>query len=241
MEDPTQRYLVYGLQAARESGDERARLLVVGILEDMAHQMRSLGHPDAGLRLVNLAFEQLPNDRRRLNAVHAMLWRSKARMLASMGTAYLPEVRSAIGLSFDLYGNASGEDVASVVAAGSRFAYASDAELAFAAAMCYGDLAEEDPRLAADAEQQALYALAHRGDGFARSRVLDQIALVRARFRGAEPDQACADGYQAIEMAADVTASQRVTSRLAELMTDSEPYQDRPAVRDLRERLALAG
>ena len=240
MEGPAQRYLVYGLQAARESGDERAPLLAVGILADMARQMRSLGHPDTGLRLVNLAFEQLPNDRHR-NAVRAMLWSLRARMLAGMGISYLPEMRSAVGLSFELYSDAPDEDIADSIAASPVFAHTSDAELASSAAWCYNDLAEEEPRLAADAEQQALYALTHRGDGFTRAKVFNQIALAQARFRGAEPDQACSDGHQAIEMAADVTASQRVTSRLAELMTDSEPYQDRPAVRDLRERLTLVG
>lgn len=241
MEGPAQQYLVYGLQAARESGDERAPLLVVSILRNMAHQMRSLGHPDTGLRLVNLAFDQLPGDRRRLSAVRAMLWRSKARMLAGMGASNLPEVRSAIGLSFDLYGDATDEDVLRTIAASPLDAIASEAELAGGAAGCYADLAGEDRRLAADAEKHALYALAHRGDGFARAKAFDQIDLVRARFRGAEPDQACVDGHKAIEMAAEITASQRVVSRLSKLMTDSEPYRDRPAVRDFREQLALVG
>lgn len=78
--------------------------------------MRSLGHPDVGLRLMNLAFNQLPTDRHR-NAVCAMLWSLRARTLAGMGISYLPEIRSAVDLSFDLYANATDDDVAGSIAA----------------------------------------------------------------------------------------------------------------------------
>jgi hypothetical protein len=52
--------------------------------------------------------------------------------------------------------------------------YASDAELAGMAAISYQDLAASEPNLAGAPERYAQHALAHRGDGFGRSRVFDQ-------------------------------------------------------------------
>ena len=39
MKGPAQRYLVHGLQAAKESTDPRAPLLVIGILRDLARPL----------------------------------------------------------------------------------------------------------------------------------------------------------------------------------------------------------
>jgi hypothetical protein len=238
MGGPAQRYFVYGLQAAHEVGDERTRLRAAGILADMAHQMRTLGHPDTGLRLIELALDQVPPDRRRFNTVRAMLWNLKAHMLAPMGLGCLAEIRSAINLSFDLYGEARDDDPDPAVA--EYWPYTSDAELAGVAASTYRDLAAAEPSLAVESEKYALDALMRRRDGFTRSKVFDQIALARARFLKAEPDQACRDGEIAIDLAATVAASRRVTARLHDLLADSRPYQDRSEVCEFRERLELA-
>jgi hypothetical protein len=236
MPGPAQRYSLYGLQAAREAGDERTRLRAAGILTDMAIQMRSAGHPDTGVRLVDLALEQLPPDRRRLNSVRATLWANKASILAA--AAQRAEARNAVSLSFDLYGQGSGD--ISDAAVRDYYPYDDDAELASNAAVCYRTLAVEDRLLAGNAEDHALYALTYRGPGFTRSKVFDQIGLAQARFRKAEPDQACLDGERAIEMSAGVAASRRVVQRLRELVDDSEPYRELRSVRDFRERLLAA-
>lgn len=238
MDGPAQRYFVYGLQAARESHDEQAQFRAVGILADMSRQMLSAGRPDTGLRLVDLAFDQLPADGRRINKVRSLLWSLKAHMLASMGSASLSEARSAVDLSFELYSQIGDEDAALAVVA--CFPYTSDAELASGAAICYRQLAQHDPGLAVEAERQALYALGHRPMGFTRSRVFDQIELARARLIANEPDQACADGEAAIELAGSVAASKRVALRLHELLEDAEPYQGTAPVSDFRDRLRLA-
>jgi hypothetical protein len=241
MNGPAQRYFVYGLQAAHEVGDDSTRLRAAGILADMAHQMRALGQPQTGLRLIELALEQVPQDRRRFNAVRAMLWNLKANMLAAMGMGYRSEVRNAINLSFDLYADAQDDEPSPAVA--EYWPYTSDAELAGVAAMSYRDLAatENEPNLdlAHEAERQALSALTRRADGFARSRVFDRILLARARLLKGEPEQACQDGHLAIDTAAEVPASKRVVTRLRDLITETEPFKGTPAVRDLRERLAL--
>jgi hypothetical protein len=212
MHGPAQRYLIYGLQAARASRDERARLRAIGILADLALQMQTLGHPDDGLRLVGLALDTLPKDGRKLNAIRGLLWSLRAQMLAAMGTGYLPEVRSAVGLSFELYGQRGDEDQAAAVVA--CFPYISDAELASTAAAAYRTLAVEIPYLAEDAANQAIYALSQRSETFARSRVFDQIELARARLLSGELDQAAIEGHAALGAAKQVATSTRVVAGL---------------------------
>jgi hypothetical protein len=238
MEGPAQRYLVFALQAAREARGNVPRLRAVGLLVDMARQMQAVGHPDTGLRLVDLAFDHLPTDGRRLNKVRSLLWSMRAQLLGGMGAAQLSEARSAVALAFDLYGQRGEEDATPAVT--TCFPYTTDAELASGAATCYRQLAEHDRTLAAEAERHALHALAHRPDGFARSRVFDQIELARARFLADEPEQACVDGHQAVQMASQVTASSRVTARLWELGAETRPYKEQSEVKELRERLALS-
>jgi hypothetical protein len=81
-----------------------------------------------------------------------------------------------------------------------------------------------------------LFALAHRDDGFTRSKVFDQINLARIRFHMAEPEQACLDGSRALELAATVQASSRVRVQLSQLVADAEPYLPHPTVRKFREQ-----
>lgn len=155
-----------------------------------------------------------------------------------MGLAHLPEVRNATTLADDLLGQQGDEDNAPAVAA--CFPDATAAELASAAGESYLNLARQDSRHATAAESQAMQAVTLRPAGFERPRVLDQIRLAQARFVGGQPEQASQDGFHAIEMAEHVTASTRVSSRLRELVTDSEPYRELAAVRELRERLGVA-
>jgi hypothetical protein len=238
MPGPAQRYFVYGIQAAHEAGSEHTRLRAAGILADLGHQMRTMGHPDTGLRLIKLALDRLPTDRRRFNAVRAMLWNLHANMLSAMGVDYLAEVRNSINLSFDLYGESHDDEVSPAVA--EYWTYTGEAELAGVAAGSYRDLARGDSRLASESAHYALRALAHRGDGFARSKLFDQIELARARFLAGEPEQASRDGKTAIDMSTAVDASRRVGKRLRELLADSSAYQRRPEVAEFREQLQAA-
>ena len=236
MEGPAQRYFAYALQAAQEADDERAGLHSVGTLCRMARQMRSAGHPDTGLRLVDVALERLPPDRHRLNVIRAGVWGLKARIFASMGASYGPEVRNGINLAFDLRAVAADEDTDPVVAEYWPY-YASNAELPGEAAESYLDLARVQRRFGTDAETHTLRAVATREAGFARSRAFDQIGLAQARFLMGEPEQACLDGTTAIELATQITASTRVVGRLRELLADSAPYDDVTDVRELRTQL----
>lgn len=236
MEGPAQKYLVYGLQAARESNHERAPFLVIANLCNLALQdFLVADRPETGLRLIDLAFDQLPRDGRRLNKLRSHMWSRRAFGLAKMGDA-TPEALGAVGLSFDLYSRIGDEDNDPAIT--TYFPYAGEAELAHHAACCYRLLAGENRALAAEAERHAQYAAQHRPDGFTRSRVFDQIELARARFAQEEPDQACADAATALDLAGKVNTSKRVTARLHQILEDAEPYRDRASVRDLRERLA---
>ena len=226
MAGPAQRYFTLGLQAARESTDQRSTLVQVSLLADMARQMRDLGHPQTGLQLVDAALTLLPRGRHPSAA--AMLWNLRARMLGPLGTASIAELTHAVNLAEDLLANADDSDLLS---------YTGRAELAGNAALAWQDAAAGHPELAIHAQEQALAALNARPPGYSRSAVFDQISLSAARFTAIDPDQAAADGHRAIDMAAEVATSARVLERLSCLLSHSAPHADRPVVGVFRERL----
>jgi hypothetical protein len=230
---PAQRYLVYGLQAARESSDPRGPLLVISILSDMARHMRLRGRPKTALRLLDLALDQLPADRQRGNRLRAMLWGQKGWALSCLGVTCLPEVRNSLQLAQDVHALAEGDDDWQL----HRVIDTSDAEVATTTAASYLNLAREDSRLAAEAEAATLYLQSHRPAGYTKNDVVAQIRLASIRFVAGEPDQACADGEQALMMANGLRGSEIVRSRLRELAGDAAAYRG-TRVRELRERLA---
>jgi tetratricopeptide (TPR) repeat protein len=240
MAGPAQKYLLYGLQAARESADERAPLLVVRLLEDLGQQLRWAGKYDTAVRLFDLALGQLPAGRNRFNLTRALVTSSKAQALSYLGSTCLTEVRSAAGLAEDLSADASAEEREVLAGIAHRSSVDKAApDLSAKAAEAHMVLAREDGRLAGEAETRALQALADVGEGHGRLRALALIRLARVRFGAGEPDQACDDGEQALE-AAGLVKSAMIRARLRELLGDTEPYRDRPRVRELRERMRMA-
>ncbi|MGI5213827.1 hypothetical protein [Plantactinospora sp. CA-290183] len=241
LEGPAQRYFVYGLQAARESTDERASLVGVCILADMARQLRFLGQPDDALRLIDLAVSYLP-ERNRHTAVQAMLWNLKAHVLASTGTSRLSEVRSAIDLASDLLAESRDEDEPPWQR--EVFLYIGDAELHRHAAGAYIRLGTIDPAqalgLGARAETEALNALAKWDPGFIREQTYSRIDLALARFLLRQPERACDDGEEAIRMSTRVVGSSKLKARLRDLVAASESFRDLPRVREFREILRAA-
>jgi hypothetical protein len=240
MPGPAQRYFTYGLQAARESTDPRAPLLVISILSDMAQHMKWLGRPNTAVRLHDLAINQLPHDRSRFNVLRAVLATKRAEHgLCYLGASCLPEVQSALSLSIDLYGQASDEDRATASSLWHRAIDTSEAELSAMAAATYLVMAHDDPKLAAEVEQRTLRHLARVGDGQGRNKLFSLIRLASARFIAGEPEQACDDGERALAIADDC-ASAMVTARLRDLVADAEPYRDVLRVREMRERVRAA-
>ena len=236
MAGPAQKYLLFGLQAARESKDEQAPLLVVRLLEDLGSHLRWAGKYGTAVRLFDLALGQLPTGRNRFNLTRAMVTSSKAQALSYMGRACLPEVRSAAALSEDLSAQAGDEERQVIAGVAHRSIEISGPELSGKAAEAYMVLAREDKRLAGEAEARALQALSNIGGGYGRLRALAQIRLARVRFAAGEPDQACTDGEQALEATGNVNSAM-IRTRLRELLADAEPHRERPRVRQLRERV----
>ena len=237
MGGPAQKYLLYGLQAARESSDERAPLLVVRLLEDLGQQLRWAGKYDTAVRLFDLALGQLPPGRNRFDLTRALVTSSKAQALSYLGHGCLPDVRAAAALSEDLQAQASDEEHHIIAGIAHRSSVDKAApDLAAKAAEAYLMLARGDRRLVAEAEARATQALTKVVSEHGRLKGLAQIRLARVRFAGGEPDQACEDGKRALE-AAGTVKSAMIRSRLRELLGDTEPYRDRPRVRELRELL----
>ena len=237
MPGPAQRYFTYGLQAARESADPRAPLLVVSILADMGQQMRWLGRSEAALRLHELAIRQIPRDRRRFNVLRAVLAGKRAEDgLAPLGPSRLTEVRSAVSLSFDLYSKADDHDRATAATLWHRALDMSEAELSMAAAAAFMTLAPNDSRLAVEAEKYTFAQLAKVPEGQGRAKVFGQIRLARLRLLAGEAEQACDDGDQAIRMA-EAVSSAMIQTKLRDLLADSEPYSYVPRVVEFRDRL----
>jgi transcriptional regulator with XRE-family HTH domain len=241
MDGPAQRYAWYGLRAAHEAGSERARLLAVLMLSNLAKYAREAGQLDTARQLNGLALDRIPDDAR-FNQVRAIMRSRLAIVLGRMSTAHKAEVDGHIEMSFDLHHRTQDGEPPPWLA--DYFPYScgpsADAELASEAALSYLALARQDARLAARAQQHARQALDRRPEGFTRSRAFDQVTLARTTFRAGELDQACRDGQEAIQMAATVSDSQRVRTRLAQLMDDTAEHQREPAVRELREQLRMA-
>jgi transcriptional regulator with XRE-family HTH domain len=242
MAGPAQRYAWYGLQAAHEAGTEQARLLAVRTLDHLALYAREAGHLETACRFYGLALDRIPDDPHRFNAVRAMVRSRHAIALSGMGRAHSADVERYVNVSFDLYRRAEDDEPLPWLPVVFRYSCApgADAELAGDVATAYHALAREDARHAVRAQQQARQALKRRSDGFTRSRVFDQLMLARTGLRAGELDQACRDGQEAIRMAAAVSDSQRVRTRLAQLLDDTEQHQREPAVRELREELRVA-
>jgi transcriptional regulator with XRE-family HTH domain len=236
MPGPAQRYFRYSLEAARESTDPRAPLLVIGILADMGEHARWLNRPDTALQLIDLALGQVPSGRRFYGLSSLLTARRAEDGLSHLGPSRLPEVRDGLAWAFDLYGQSSKEDNIAVSAMGHRVMDVSEYELAPCAASAYLTLAEHDPSLAAEAEKYTLQQLTSLPEGQGRSKMFGHLRLAKIRFLAGEAEQACDDGEQAVHLAPSVTSA-RIQARLRELLTASKPYADVPRVAEFRDRL----
>jgi len=236
MPGPAQRYFAYGLQAARESADPRAQLLVVSILADMGEHFRWLDRPDTALRLLDLSIAQLPSDRRFDGLRALVVARRAGNALCYLGPSRLSEVRIALGMAFDLYGRANEDDNAGASTMWHRVMDVSEHELVPPAAAAFVALAEHDPRLAAEAEKYTLRQLANLPDGQGRSKMFGHIRLAKIRFLSGEGEQACEDGDQALDIAPCVTSTM-IQARLRDLMAAAKPFAEVPRVRQFKGRL----
>ncbi len=236
MPGPAQRYLRYGLEAARESTDPRAPVLVVGILADMGEHARWHNRPDTAIQLMDLALGQVPPDRRFYGLTSLVTAQRAENGLSRLGPSRLPEVRNGFSRAFDLYGHSNHEDNTAVSAMGHRVMDVSEYELTPCAASAYLTLAEHDPSLVAEAEKYTLQQLASLPEGQGRSKMFGHLRLAKIRFLAGEAEQACDDGEQALNLAPSVTST-RIHARLRDLLADSKPYADVSRVAEFRDQL----
>jgi hypothetical protein len=237
LEGPAQRYLLFGLHAARAAGGDAGAFRAVGLLTDLARQSIVVGHPDTALRLLDLASDALPSDGRRLHHIRSLIWNVRAQAFGTMGSSHGAEARSAVALSFELSAKGSEDEATPELAA--CFPYTNGAELASGAAAALRFLAVDDRTVGQRADWHARAALVQRPVGFTRSAALDGIELARIGFACGEPERAAADGRNAVAAAKRVTGSARVAARMTALLADSEPYRTVPAVREFRELCRL--
>ncbi|TCB91623.1 hypothetical protein E0H26_25385 [Micromonospora zingiberis] len=234
LEGPAQQYFTLGLQAAHESTDQRAPFVAIGILADMARQMRKINQPESGLRFIDLGFEYLP-EYARGGRVEAMLWNLKGRLLSVMGRARRNEVESAVCLSFEMFTQSNEVDsppwqheILNYIGIAEFQRHASGAYLALAAQDGGGD------RFAAEAEKAALKALESWSPTFQREKAYSLIDLAHARFLLDRPDEACDDGEQAIRAAAHIIGSTHTSARLKELHVISDPFSSERRVKEFQ-------
>jgi hypothetical protein len=228
LEGVAQRYFVLAAQAVRESRDERARVVYIAPLLNLARQQLVFGHPDTGVDLVDHALTSLgrgdshPEPR-------ALLWNLRGRLLAAKGPSCRREMESAFGMAFDLTPEC-GQDP--------DLTYANPAEFHGLAGESYLDLAMQKPQFLRQAEDHLESAVKLRAPEMTRSLVFDRMTLARVHLAAHEPEQAVVEGGAAMMVAGGVTGSRRVARRLRKLDTEAARYGEVPAVRAFRARLA---
>jgi hypothetical protein len=221
-----QRYFVLGLHAAKEAGD---KALGAHLLNCMSRQMNHLRRPADALELVQLAQYGARNDA--TATTRAMLHALEARYLAVTGQ--LREFDRAVGLAEESYAHADPATDPDWV----QFFDAS--EFYATIGICHQIAAASRPDNAGTAAAMIEQAIASRPAGRVRSRAFDHIGLARTRLIQEEYEGAAAAADTALGLLGELSST-RVTDRLRELLTDTEPHAGNRAILSLRDRLSAA-
>jgi transcriptional regulator with XRE-family HTH domain len=218
-----QRYYIFALRAAKESGD---RVFGANILAGMARQQLYLGNSSEALELVRLAQDGASSHAP--PAVRAMLSTREAWVYANQGRrgAFHRATRKAE----DLLTQRVREEEPYWID------YFDDAELAGVTGGRLLELAHETPGLAGDAATCIERAIDLRPANSLRSSALDQIGLAEARLVQGETGEASRLGNKAIEVVGK-TNSDRVRVKLAELYAHTGGRAKGSAVFQLRDRI----
>lgn len=196
-----QRYYLLALHACRERGSV-AVPLGVKVIGDMTQLSTSLGNYDDSVRLVHTGLCALPRGEQ--------LVRSELLGLESRAYAQLGEVSDAARSAeacVEVWHKAAGQ------VAPDWQNYMSQAEVDCLAANTYTTLAlQVDDRsrwrgYADRAEHHTLRARQARGNGYDRSRILDEIRLAKVRLSQREPAEASTVATMALQLAEPVRSS----------------------------------
>jgi transcriptional regulator with XRE-family HTH domain len=209
-----QRYYLLALHACREGVTPDLGAKVIG---DMAQLSAALGRHQDSLAMVRTALSGLPHQASSL--VRAELLGLESRACAQFGGEAGNADRSAqacVGVFEETPRHAPAPD---------WIHYMGQAEVDGLAANTYIDLAlsagdrSRWRDYAARGEVHTLRARQNRGDGYVRSRVLDEIRLARVRMAQREPAESAAVGARALELAAG-TRSPLIAARLTGFSRD---------------------
>ncbi|MFD3355408.1 transcriptional regulator [Streptomyces fradiae] len=223
-----QRYLLLGLQAAKQAGRHGAG---IGghLLNCLARQANHLGHAEDALELVQAAqygTRKLPPGRLR-----ALLCSLEARCHAVLGD--IAEMERATAAAEAALAADSGEPTPSWAA------WFDAAEFHVTAGVCEFLAAEHVPARAERAITLIAQGTGHRPAERVRSRAFDQIALARAYVRAGEPEAADAATSTALNLMGSVSSS-RVGDRLQELDAELKAAPLGGTVVESRERIRAA-
>ncbi|MEU6756004.1 transcriptional regulator [Streptomyces sp. NPDC046685] len=223
-----QRYLLLGLQAAKQAGRDGAG---IGghLMNCLARQANHLGHAEDALDLVQAAqygTRKLPAGRLR-----ALLCSLEARSHAVLG--HIDEMTRANGAAEQALAD---DDPATTP----RWAAWFDlAEFRVTAGVCEFIAAEHAPERAGNAITLIEQGTADRPAERVRSRAFDQIALARAHVRAGQPEAAATTTATALTLMGTITST-RVGDRLRELDAELGTAPGTSATADSRARIHAA-
>ena len=197
-----QRYYLLALHACRESASPDLGAKIIG---DMTQLSTLLGRYDDSLNLVHTALYSLPRTASPL--VRCELLGLQARACAQLGPGEAGPAARAADTCVAVYEEAGAAEPPDWLH------YMSRAEADCLAANAYIELAlhASQPahwqRYSARAETHCLRARQARGDGYARSRILDELRLAKVRLSQREPAEAAAVALHALHLAGETRSS----------------------------------
>jgi transcriptional regulator with XRE-family HTH domain len=204
-----QRYYLLALHACREGSCPDLGAKVIG---DMTHMSIALGQHEQAQALARTALYSLPRDASSL--VRSELLGLESRACAQVGPGEAASADRAAQACVAVYEEAPRQEPAP-----DWIHYMGQAEADGHAANTYIDLAlsaSGNPQrqyFAAKAEVHSLRSRRARGEGYTRSRVLDEIRLAMVRLAQQEPAESAAAATIALRLAAE-TRSAMILTRL---------------------------
>lgn len=224
MHTTAQHYFLLALQAAKEADDPN---LGAHVLCCMARQAGHLGRPGDALEMIHLARYGVRNTA--TPTIDALLHLLEARYYAMMGR--LRDFDRAAGLAETAFADYDPAQDPPWVA------YFDCSEYYATLGICHQIAGRISPnRRPGRAIEMISRAVGHRDPSRVRSLAFDHLGLARAYLAAGELESARAAGAEALELMSKVSST-RVRDRLYELLDETSPYADVPAIADLRNRI----
>jgi hypothetical protein len=228
-----QRYYLLALHACREGSCPELGAKVIG---DMTHMSNALGRYEDSLGMVRTALYSLPRQASPL--VRSDLLGLESRACAQLGEGETSSADRSAQTCVAIW-----EETSDHALAPDWIHYMSQSQVDGHAADAYVDLAlsvsssSQRRHYATKAEVHSLRARQNRGNGYVRSRVIDEVRLANVRLAQAEPAESAAVGTYALRLAAD-TRSAMVLTRLTRFSRElAVRYPDEPGTATFHEQL----